>query len=74
LLASLYPWKYSVEPNERARWQNSTRLSANEVDLVPYADTGGNFPGAGLARIITPGDTPFARQRPGLPSFIFKRI
>jgi hypothetical protein len=35
----------------------------NEVDLVPYADTGGNFPGAGIARIITPGDTPFAHGR-----------
>jgi hypothetical protein len=35
----------------------------NQVDLVPYADTGGNFPGAALARIITPGDTPFAHGR-----------
>ena len=34
-----------------------------DVDLVPYADTGGNFPGAGIARIITPGDTPFAHGR-----------
>jgi hypothetical protein len=35
----------------------------NQVDLVPYADTGGNFPGAALARIITPSDTPFAHGR-----------
>ena len=35
----------------------------NQIDLVPYADTGGNFPGAGLARIITPSDTPFAHGR-----------
>jgi len=35
----------------------------NQVDLVPYADTGGNFPGDGLARIITPGDTNFAHGR-----------
>ena len=35
----------------------------NEVDLVPYADTGGNFPADGLARIITPGDTLFAHGR-----------
>jgi hypothetical protein len=35
----------------------------NEVDLVPYADTGGNFPADGLARIITPGDTPYAHGR-----------
>jgi hypothetical protein len=34
-----------------------------EVDLVPYADTGGNFPADGIARIITPGDTPFAHGR-----------
>ena len=35
----------------------------NQIDLVPYADTAGNFPGAALARIITPGDTPFAHGR-----------
>jgi len=35
----------------------------NQVDLVPYADTGGNFPGAALARTILPGDTPFAHGR-----------
>ena len=35
----------------------------NQVDLVPYADTGGNFPGDGLARIIVPGDSPFAHGR-----------
>jgi hypothetical protein len=35
----------------------------NEVDLVPYADTGGNFPADGIARIITPGDTPYAHGR-----------
>jgi hypothetical protein len=29
----------------------------NQVDIVPYADTAGNFPGDGLARIITPGET-----------------
>jgi hypothetical protein len=37
--------------------------AVNQVDLVPYADTGGNFPAGGLARIITPGDTPFAHGR-----------
>jgi PEP-CTERM motif len=37
--------------------------ATNEVDLVPYADTGGNFPGAALARTILPGDTPFAHGR-----------
>jgi hypothetical protein len=35
----------------------------NQIDLVPYADTAGNFPGAALPRIITPGDTPFAHGR-----------
>jgi len=35
----------------------------NQVDLVPYADTGGNFPGAALARTILPADTPFAHGR-----------
>jgi PEP-CTERM motif len=35
----------------------------NQVDLVPYADTGGNFPGAALARTILPGDTLFAHGR-----------
>ncbi len=35
----------------------------NQVDLVPYADTGGNFPGAALARTILPGDTSFAHGR-----------
>ena len=35
----------------------------NQLDLVPYADTGGNFPGAALARTILPGDTPFAHGR-----------
>src|SRR5271169_5178115 len=37
----------------------------NPVDLVPYADTTppGNFPADGIARIITPGDTPFAHGR-----------
>jgi hypothetical protein len=38
----------------------------NVVDLVPYADTGGNFPGDGIARIITPGDTPM-RMACGCP-------
>jgi len=35
------------------------------VDLVPYADTTppGNFPADGIARIIMPGDTPFAHGR-----------
>jgi PEP-CTERM motif-containing protein len=37
--------------------------ATNQVDLVPYADTGGNFPGAGLARTILPGDTAFAHGR-----------
>jgi hypothetical protein len=35
----------------------------NQIDLVPYADSAGNFPGAALARIITPGDTLFAHGR-----------
>ena len=35
----------------------------NQVDLVPYADTGGNFPADGIARTILPGDTPFAHGR-----------
>jgi hypothetical protein len=35
------------------------------VDLVPYADKTppGNFPADGIARIITPADTPFAHGR-----------
>jgi len=37
--------------------------ATNQVDLVPYADTGGNFPAAGLARTILPGDTAFAHGR-----------
>jgi hypothetical protein len=35
----------------------------NGVDLVPYADTKGNFPGDGVARTILPGDTSFAHGR-----------
>jgi hypothetical protein len=35
----------------------------NQVDIVPFADTGGNFPADGLARTILPGDTPFAHGR-----------
>jgi len=35
----------------------------NGVDLVPYADTGGNFPSDGLARTILPSDTAFAHGR-----------
>jgi hypothetical protein len=35
----------------------------NQVNLVPYADTGGNFPGAAIARTILPVDTSFARGR-----------
>jgi hypothetical protein len=31
-------------------------LGANPADLLPYADTGGNFPGDGIARTITPND------------------
>lgn len=41
----------------------STDPATNEVDLVPFKDTGGNFPGDGIARIITPGGTPFAHGR-----------
>ncbi len=37
--------------------------AVNGVDLVPYADTGGNFPADGLARTILPGDTPYAHGR-----------
>ena len=37
--------------------------ATDQVDLVPYADTGGNFPAAGLARTILPGDTAFAHGR-----------
>lgn len=37
--------------------------ATNQVDLVPYDDTGGNFPGAAIARTILPGDTPFAHGR-----------
>jgi hypothetical protein len=37
--------------------------ATNQVDLVPYADTNGNFPGDGLARTILPGDTPYAHGR-----------
>ena len=37
--------------------------AANQVDLVPYADTNGNFPGDGLARTILPADTAFAHGR-----------
>ena len=37
--------------------------AVNEVDLVPYADTGGDFPADGLARVILPGDTPYAHGR-----------
>ena len=37
--------------------------AANQIDIVPFADTGGNFPADGLARVILPGDTPFAHGR-----------
>ncbi len=37
--------------------------AVNQVDLVPYADTNGNFPTDGLARTILPADTPFAHGR-----------
>lgn len=38
-------------------------LGGNSGDLLPYADTNGNFPSSGLARTILPGDTPFAHGR-----------
>jgi hypothetical protein len=37
--------------------------AVNAVDLVPYADTGGDFPADGLARVILPGDTPYPHGR-----------
>jgi hypothetical protein len=39
------------------------RTAINEVDLVPYTDTNGDFPTDGLARVILPGDTPYAHGR-----------
>jgi hypothetical protein len=40
-----------------------TSTAINQVDFVPYADTGGNFPAAALALTILPADTPFAPGR-----------
>jgi hypothetical protein len=36
-------------------------LGGNPNDLLPYADTGGNFPGDGIARTILPGDNAHGR-------------
>jgi hypothetical protein len=38
-------------------------LGGDPGDLLPYADTNGNFPMDGVARTILPGDTPFAHGR-----------
>jgi hypothetical protein len=38
-------------------------LGGNAGDIVPYADTKGNFPGDGIARVILPGDESFAHGR-----------
>ncbi len=38
-------------------------LGGNPSDLLPYADTGGNFPADGVARTLLPSDTPFAHGR-----------
>jgi hypothetical protein len=38
-------------------------LGGNSGDLLPYADSNGNFPGDAVARDILPGDTPFAHGR-----------
>ncbi len=37
--------------------------AADHINLVPYADTAGNFPGAAIARTILPSDAPFAHGR-----------
>lgn len=36
-------------------------LGGNPNDLLPYADTGGNFPGSGVARTIFPTDNAHGR-------------
>ncbi len=38
-------------------------LGGNPGDLLPYADTNGNFPADGVARTILPSDAPFAHGR-----------
>lgn len=38
-------------------------LGGNPDDLLPYADTNGNFPGDGVARTILPSDEGFAHGR-----------
>jgi hypothetical protein len=38
-------------------------LGGNPSDLLPYADTGGNFPSDGVARTLTPSDQPYAHGR-----------
>ena len=38
-------------------------LGGDPGDLLPYADTAGNFPPAGVARTILPSDQPFAHGR-----------
>lgn len=41
-------------------------LGGNPEDLLPYADTGGNFPGDGVARTIFPNDNKHGRWESNL--------
>jgi hypothetical protein len=43
-------------------------ILANPSDLLAYADTGGNFPGSGVARTIFPGDNAHGRWQSNLVS------
>ena len=45
-------------------------LDGNPLDLLPYADTGGNFPGDGVARTIFPTDSAHGRWESNLDAVI----
>lgn len=49
-------------------------LGGNPLDLLPYADTGTNFPGSGVARTILPGDTMHGRWVSNLDAIIVSDV
>jgi hypothetical protein len=49
-------------------------LGGNPMDLLPYADTGGNFPGSGVARTIFPADNAHGRWQSNLDAVIVSDV
>jgi hypothetical protein len=49
-------------------------LGGNPVDLLPYADTGTDFPGDGVARAILPNDNKHGRWESNLDAVIVNDV